>query len=73
MQSIRDLSPTGILFLTTITIVSFMSQVGNGSSAFEEIRDKCLILLLGNVCDFFLVKRPCQIRRILHTCLIILP
>jgi len=57
MQSIGDLSPTGILFLTTITIVSFMSQVGNGSSAFEEIRDKCLILLPGNLCDFVFGKK----------------
>ena len=57
MQSIGDLSPTGILFLTTITIVSFMSQVGNGSSAFEEIRDRCLILLPGNLCDFIFGKK----------------
>jgi hypothetical protein len=56
MESIGDLSPTGILILTTITIVSSMSQFGNSSSAFEELRDKCLIVLPGNLCDFVLGK-----------------
>ena len=56
MESIGDLSPTGILILTTITVVSSMSQFGNSSSAFEELRDKCLIVLPGNLCDFVLGK-----------------
>jgi hypothetical protein len=56
MESIGDLSPTGILILTTITIVSSMSQFGNSSSAFEEFRDKCLIVLPGNLCDFVFGK-----------------
>ncbi|HEY9398761.1 MAG TPA: hypothetical protein VIP29_02570 [Nitrososphaeraceae archaeon] len=56
MEYIGDLSPSAILFLITITIVSLMSQVGNGSSALEEFHDKCLILLPGNVCDFVLGK-----------------
>ena len=56
MQSIEDLSPTGILILTMITIVSSMSQFGNSSSAFEEFRDKCLIVLPGNLCDFVFGK-----------------
>jgi hypothetical protein len=56
MKSTRDLSTNGILFLTTITIVSLMLQVGNSSSMFEEFHDKCLILLPGNMCDFVLGK-----------------
>ena len=56
MVCIRELSPTGILFLTGITIVSLMSQVAYSSSAFEEFRDKCLIVLPGNLCDFVFGK-----------------
>ena len=56
MKSIGDISPTGILILTTITIVSSMSQFGNSSSAFEQFRDKCLIVLPVNLCDFVLGK-----------------
>ena len=56
MESIGDLSLTGILILTTITIVSSMSQFGNSSSAYEQFRDKCLIVLPVNLCDFVLGK-----------------
>jgi PsbP len=56
MESIGDLSPTGILILTTITIVSSMSQFGNSSSAFEELYDNCLSFSPSYLCDFFFGK-----------------
>jgi hypothetical protein len=57
IESIRDLSPTGTLFLTTITLVSLMSQYGNGSSAYEELYDKCLSVSPSYLCDFFFDKK----------------
>jgi PsbP len=57
IESIRDLSPTGILFLTTITLVSLMSQYGNGSSAYEELYDNCLGFSPSYLCDFFFGKK----------------
>jgi hypothetical protein len=59
MESIRGLSPTGILFLTTITLVSLMSQFGNGgngSSAYEQLYDNCLSFSPSYLCDFFFGK-----------------
>lgn len=56
MESIGDLSPTGILILTTITIVSSMSQFGNSSSAFEQLYDNCLSFSPSYLCDFFFGK-----------------
>jgi hypothetical protein len=59
MESVRGLSPTGILFLTTITLVSLMSQFGNGgngSSAYEQLYDNCLSFSPSYLCDFFFGK-----------------
>ena len=33
-----------------------MLQVGNALTVFEELRNKCLILLPGNLCDFVFDK-----------------
>jgi hypothetical protein len=51
MEFIKILSATGILCLTTIIIVSLMSQFVNGLIPLAEFQDKCLILLPGNLCD----------------------
>jgi hypothetical protein len=56
IESIRELSPSGILFLTTITLVSLMSQYGNGSSAYEDLYGKCLSVSPSYLCDFFFGK-----------------
>jgi hypothetical protein len=54
------LSPTGVLYLTTITIISIislMSQHGNGLSANEQLYDKCLTISPMHLCDFFFGKQ----------------
>jgi hypothetical protein len=54
------LSPTGVLYLTTITIISIislMSQDGNGLGANEELYDKCLSVCPMHLCDFFFGKK----------------
>ena len=54
------LSPTGVLYLTTITIISIISlisQDGNGLSANEELYDKCLTVSPMHLCDFFFGKK----------------
>ncbi|HEX7178148.1 MAG TPA: hypothetical protein VF220_00365 [Nitrososphaeraceae archaeon] len=58
LESVRKLSPTGILFLTTITLVSLMSQYGNGLSAYEELYNKCLSISPSYLCDSFFGKKP---------------
>ncbi len=46
------------MFLTTITLVSLVSQYGNGLSAYEELYDKCLSLSASYLCDSFFGKKP---------------
>ena len=45
------------MFLTAITLVSLMSQYGNGSSAYEELYDNCLSFSPSYLCDFFFGKK----------------
>ena len=58
LKSFGKLSPARVLLLKTITVISLMSQDGKGLSANEELYDKCLFLMPGNLCDSFFGKKP---------------
>jgi hypothetical protein len=61
LGSVGKLSPIGILFLSAISIVSMislMSQDGNGLSAYEQLYDKCLSFSPSYLCDSFFGKKP---------------
>ncbi|MGV8106990.1 MAG: PsbP-related protein [Nitrososphaerota archaeon] len=49
--------PIGVLFLTTITVISLMSQDGNGLTPYEDLYNKCLSVSPSNLCDFLFGKK----------------
>ena len=54
------LSPRVVFGLTTITIISIISlisQDGNGSSPYEQLYDQCLTVSPIHLCDFFFGKK----------------
>lgn len=63
--------PARVLFLTTMTVISLMSQDGNGLTPYEQLYNNCLSVSVAIYMIFSLVKSLRQICRILHCCLII--
>lgn len=49
--------PIGVLFLSTITVISLMSQHGNALTPYEQLYNKCLSVSPSNLCDFLFGKK----------------